>query len=186
MPDLSTKRCPKCGMEKPLVQFSPDKRAKDGRQSSCKECCKLLQRAWRRANPNKHSARCKAYQSRNKDRLRAKRIAHRQTLTGYASALWASLNGRTINGGHPQWQSEFAGCYLRRGVCLAITRVELFATVAAWWERIREMRAAGQIPSIDRIDPDGHYSVDNIRFIPLHENVRKQRHRRPVKHIQEE
>jgi len=34
------KTCSKCGDEKPIVEFYSDKRAKDGKQSQCKDCHK--------------------------------------------------------------------------------------------------------------------------------------------------
>jgi hypothetical protein len=40
---------------------------------------------------------------------------------------------------------------------------------------IQAIWAAGGTPSIDRIDSDGHYSADNIQFIPWAENGRKAR-----------
>lgn len=47
-----TKVCNKCGKEKFLDQFSPDKRSPDGRKYDCKKCRSKLQSGRRKRNPD--------------------------------------------------------------------------------------------------------------------------------------
>lgn len=49
---MSTKRCSKCGEDKPLEEFYADHSMKDGLWSSCKVCVRLRKRAYRHANPD--------------------------------------------------------------------------------------------------------------------------------------
>lgn len=46
----SYKRCPKCGEEKPLTSFHRSKRRKDGRQSTCADCMKIMRRTTQRGS----------------------------------------------------------------------------------------------------------------------------------------
>ncbi len=81
-----SKVCTKCGKRKKLECFYARPGAKDGKQTSCKECQGAVIVAWRRANPDKvraHHARYRqmhrearraytaAWNAANKDRRRA-------------------------------------------------------------------------------------------------------------------
>lgn len=57
------KKCCKCKIEKPLEEFSKDKRAKDGKQGRCKACNK----AHYEANKELALERMKAYYESNKE-----------------------------------------------------------------------------------------------------------------------
>jgi hypothetical protein len=100
--------------------------------------------------------------------------------------LWGSLNSRTINGSCPRWSSKSFSRYLKQGIRLEVTRDELRTIVTEWWDRIQAMRAAGQTPSIDRIDANGHYSRDNIRFIPRSENSRRVKRVKKIRAVNED
>jgi hypothetical protein len=45
------KRCSKCKIEKPLSDFSPRRKAKDGLNGHCKKCVHEKNRKWKRLNP---------------------------------------------------------------------------------------------------------------------------------------
>lgn len=44
------KTCTKCGEEKPLTAFGPDKRKNDGRKSACRACYRAMQNRYRAEN----------------------------------------------------------------------------------------------------------------------------------------
>ena len=46
---MTTKKCTKCGIEKPLTEFDKDKSKKDGHASNCKSC----KANWRANNKEK-------------------------------------------------------------------------------------------------------------------------------------
>lgn len=48
-----TKRCTKCGVEKPLSGFHSDYHNKNIKQSQCKDCRRAYQAAWRNKNASK-------------------------------------------------------------------------------------------------------------------------------------
>lgn len=48
------KTCTQCSKEKPLDLFFRSKRAKDGRQSECKECSYSASKRWKKQNPEAH------------------------------------------------------------------------------------------------------------------------------------
>jgi hypothetical protein len=50
------KACTKCGATKPLTEFRPNRRMRDGRSSWCSDCHVAATRAWREANPGKVEA----------------------------------------------------------------------------------------------------------------------------------
>ncbi len=50
------KKCRKCHWEKPLTEFAPDKRNKDGRKGSCRVCDNARWRDWYQDHRLKHLA----------------------------------------------------------------------------------------------------------------------------------
>jgi len=84
---------------------------------------------------------------------------------GWAVNTWVRLNNRTINGAKPNWGSASHRYYLEHGVRLEMTKTVFYAWVFAHWAEAEAIRRDGGIPSIDRVDPKGHYAIDNIRII---------------------
>ena len=75
-----------------------------------------------------------------------------------------SARNRCLNARHPNY-SAYGG----KGIKLMMTK-EDFKTL---WKRDGADRLAD--PTIDRIDPDGHYEITNCRFIERSENGRRAR-----------
>jgi hypothetical protein len=53
---MDTKVCKKCGIEKPLDQFSTNRQARDGKINNCKPCETARVKSWTIANPDKVKA----------------------------------------------------------------------------------------------------------------------------------
>ena len=66
------KVCTKCKEEKPLEEFGKDKRAKDGKNSSCKACERIRCKKHRDANIDKINARSNAHYKANKEKICAR------------------------------------------------------------------------------------------------------------------
>jgi len=66
MHSIPQKRCSKCGVEKPLSEFSPEKRHSDGLSSQCKRCRADRMNVYRADNPHKYSEWVKSNQDRRK------------------------------------------------------------------------------------------------------------------------
>ena len=68
------KACTRCGEVKPLAEYSADKRAKTGTQSTCKLC----QAEIRKARREKDHAAAKAWRERNAEKVAEKKKKYRQ------------------------------------------------------------------------------------------------------------
>ena len=197
-----TKVCVHCGVEKDFDEFNNDSIKSDGKMSWCKSCKKLRRksdpekyrsqkrsylRKDRATNPDKYRNRAKRYRDRNKSKtsernkhyyevnrheLKVKAKERRMTVEGTIEQVWYRLNRRTINGSHADWKNPNHKRYLLKGVRLELHREQLAEFIRQSWSEIERIRSLGETPSIDRIDPDGHYSLDNIRIISLRENCR--------------
>lgn len=66
------KTCTKCGVLKPLPEFSVDKRASSGTQSACRECCAL----GRKARAEKDRAAAARWRKENADHVRQKQCEY--------------------------------------------------------------------------------------------------------------
>ena len=78
-----------------------------------------------------------------------------------------------------------AGKYAKNGIEVRMTKKEFYA----WWDSnfylMKKMYNSGAKPSVDRIDPNGHYEVSNLRVLERWDNVKMSRRRskRPVKGV---
>ncbi|PIS29430.1 MAG: hypothetical protein COT43_03910 [Candidatus Marinimicrobia bacterium CG08_land_8_20_14_0_20_45_22] len=80
-----TKKCTKCGSEKPLTEFYKNKRSKDKTTSYCKACLDAYQKTYRQSEKGKayHKAYNKIYNQSEK--RKAYKKAYRQSEKGKAS-----------------------------------------------------------------------------------------------------
>ena len=163
------KTCTECLASLPQIEFY---RQAGGLKPACKKCTKTRVEKYRLAHLTEVAARRAKWYRAHFVENRARERKYRESLVGFISKGWASLNSRTINGSHPKWNQKRAASYLKKGVRLEITRVEFAKWCAANWDIILNIRANGGIASIDRIDPSKHYSLDNIRILPLDENLK--------------
>lgn len=87
----------------------------------------------------------------------AKHGKARRWYSHYNYAKWRCCNKKA--GNYPKYGGRGIQCLLKP------------SEVKMLWERDRAWLL--KRPSIDRIDPDGHYEVRNCRFIELSENSRR-------------
>lgn len=136
---------------------------------------RLTAKAWRLANPERFKqnqrlwmlkngdkwraaskARAKLYRPQNKARIQAWRIKY----PWYDS--WQAARQRCENPKHPRYKR-----YGGRGIGFMLSKADM----AFLW--IRDNAATQYVPSLDRLDNDGPYSLDNCRIIEQADNSRK-------------
>jgi hypothetical protein len=71
---METKQCSKCKLIKPLSEFYPDKRAKSGKYSECRECWKL------RTHTEKHREYSQKWWREHAEQIKAKRAKNKSQL----------------------------------------------------------------------------------------------------------
>ena len=178
------KTCKTCGRKLPLEAFS-----KNGNRlrSKCRQCDAEKSRLYHKQHKTQISEQRRLYRKQHKAQVsewrRLWRDGHKaqinevrrlysMTLLGFITNAWAHLNSRTINGSHPDYNNRFAKYYLDKGIRLETTREEFAAWCTEQWPHIQQIRANGEVASIDRIDAKKHYSISNMRIISLRENSR--------------
>ena len=93
----------------------------------------------------------------------------------FKSTRWKDLNRRTVNGyGRKLKQSS----HLRKGIRVEITKEEFYAWCESQRVLIESLNAKGLRPSLDRINSNGNYELNNIRIIPHRDNVNEGRRAR--------
>lgn len=92
----------------------------------------------------------------------------------YTVGVWSSLNQRCVNGRYVNSPATIRNkqqlSYLAKGIRLELTQEEFYTFTANNESLIASIISKGLKPSIDRIDPDKHYSLDNIRILELQLN----------------
>lgn len=151
---METKFCNKCNKLKSLTDFHNRKKSKDERYFYCKECKNKEKREWTKNNLEKnrlyHSIYQRKYVYKNRDKINKY----------FKDNPWLKTYGYISNRCNCK-----KTCYYKKGIKNKITEKEL---------KILWFRDKGYLmkrPSIDRIDPKGHYTLNNCRFIELKENL---------------
>lgn len=97
----------------------------------------------------------------------------RTTVQYFMLTRWNGINTRTINGKRPNYKCKFASIYLKKGIRLEMTREEFYGWCLSNWHIAEDIHKQGLTPSLDRIDEEGPYSLENIQIISRNENSRK-------------
>lgn len=97
----------------------------------------------------------------------------RGTLPYFKNTTWHNLNLRTVNGKRPNWKDRSSRFYLSKGILLCFSKNEFYRWCDDQKEKILAIYAAGETPSIDRINREEHYCFSNMQIIPKKENVGK-------------
>lgn len=188
-----TKRCTKCGAEKPLTEFYFRKRLGGVPLSSCKECDKAAARAWRLANTEKANALNRAWRRAHPEQVKAMKQRNRAENIERELALEAARRER-YRLAHPdegpaytrEWKKENAArvneyCAERKARRRNATPAWANkAAIAALYELAQQRTAASGVPwHVDHIVPLKHPLVQglhvehNLRVIPGAENISK-------------
>lgn len=166
------KLCNKCGVEKPLDDFHNDTKRKGGKYPHCKECQNSYMRNRYATNPDvkaKRIAYMETYSQNPNFAKEAKRrsLKHYSSVKGRAAKLLSaakqSPDGCTLT-------LEWVMAGVERGYC-QVTGIGFDLTNG-------HQVATGRVknpysPSLDRIDPKGSYSPDNVRVVIWQYNMMK-------------
>lgn len=95
---------------------------------------------------------------------------------------WNTINQRTINGKYANQPSVTRNpqnmSYFKKNIRIDVSQEDFFDFCSDNEQKILQMMVDGLRPSIDRIDVDGHYTLENIQIISLAENLSKDRMRK--------
>lgn len=159
------KRCWHCKQVKEITLFVKDKNSNDGHTSLCKDCKKIKSMEWLERNRDRNKIRCKVrYASKTDKVLESIKKNRERTKENYRLNPWKlmykSIHDRTKYKNHH---------YHKKGV-------KNFLTV----EDVKFLyeRDNGHLlikASVDRLDNNKHYTLDNCRVIEHSENKRKKK-----------
>ena len=152
-----TKRCFKCGVVKPIADFYKHPQMKDGHLNKCKECTRAdTQRNYADHIDYYHKYDQDRYR-KNKDRL----LAH--IYRGIVNRCNGVQRKYSSTGTTPISIAEW------KSFCTS-TRTEFDKLYDAWEKSGFQRRMA---PSIDRIDNNRGYTIDNMQWLSQSDNSRK-------------
>lgn len=141
---MGEKICSRCKESKPLSEFYMMVTSSDGYRPECKECSKRARKKKEKDNPI--------------------------DIKIYKMAF--GIRQRTVI----ELDKPKNKTYKDRGIkcLLGNTNLEIVETLNKHFRKdIKKLIEEGKIPSVDRIDPYGHYELGNIQIIPLEDNVIK-------------
>ena len=145
--ETKTKTCKTCTEAKPVGDFYVNRKAKDGRQSSCKSCGKAYDAKYRAGNPDAASARWAKWYA-----------ANREHVATYSAQYRADSP-------HVNWE----GHYRRRARALGFAPVVRSFTrdemIAYWGNGKRCIYCDGPFEEIEHLIPvgmGGHHVIENV------------------------
>ena len=89
----NTKRCRKCGQEKPLSQFSPQRQCRDGVRGTCKTCASTFSKAWQKSKKASLRGYLDAVMVAARNRAKAANVPFDLSLDRMIE-LWETQQGR--------------------------------------------------------------------------------------------
>lgn len=155
---MKRKLCSYCKQYKPLSEFWKDSSRKDGYSNKCKVCDTMINLNYRQKNKEKIKEVNKLWRDNHKEKLKTYRLILKEK-TPY-KLTWYRINSRCNSSKNSDYD-----LYGGRGIKNLLSQ----DNVKFLWFRDKayEMKQ----PSIDRIDSNGHYCIENCRFIEMKENI---------------
>lgn len=172
------KRCDKCKIEKPFSDFAKNRAFKDGLQKRCKPCGREDNRDSYLRNKEKHKERYEENHEEIRSRQKRYRAEHAEDYKRIADRYRSSVRGRSKQ----MW----------KGAQVRAKKNSIFFDLS--YEKIERAVARGFCertaipfdlrphpkkqnnpfaPSLDKIDPFGPYTDDNVQVVCVAYNIGK-------------
>jgi 5-methylcytosine-specific restriction endonuclease McrA len=148
-----TKACSKCGTEKSLESFSPNRLGRLGRHSVCRACQGVANARWREANRERKLETDAAYRAANHDRIKAgikewrERNRERQSAT---AAAWYAANRERKLAKNAEWRAANLQRFNEAGAAWRAANPD---RLAAYTKKYRDLRASA---------PGSEYTTDAL------------------------
>lgn len=161
------KTCTRCKTEKPLFDFSPDKRLKSGVQSCCKNCFAEMAQIKRAENPQPHRDSIKRSTQKHYEKKLARNRRYRAAQPEKVKA-WKQKD-RTLNKSR-----ILADNAKRRALFSEKLTVEVKQVYAL--RDFYQAMSLGEVFHVDHVVPlskGGRHVYENLQVIPAIDNLRK-------------
>jgi hypothetical protein len=147
------KRCKSCLIEKNYSEYYKQKETKDGYRTYCKQCYCVFQKKWGKGHDKE---RKKLHRKKQKcSSYNARKLRMYFLMLGRAKRNYGSY--------------RYIQCFINRFTFEQFIESSSYAVIYQNW--LESGFKKHLTPSIDRLNPSKHYTVDNIRVCTLRENV---------------
>ncbi len=167
---VKEKLCSVCPIWKSLDKFNKCTASKDKHYSTCKVCQKKYRQ--------NHQGERKKYQHeyrqtlRGKENSRKRSKVHRNTLNGYLTQIYISINEYCNNPNNPHYKN-----YGGRGIKCLFKSLNDFRNYIKFDMGITDIKQI-KVLQINRIDTLGNYEKGNLRFVTSSQNNTNSRKRK--------
>jgi len=155
-------KCKKCSNDKKKNEFKKNKACKDGIQLVCRECDKKIAANYYKKNRKVMLSKFKAYAIKHREEIKEYREKYFSSKHGKIMQIMQNIRKRCDEPTNKRFHR-----YGGRGIKNLLT----YDDISMLWERDKANSLVK--PSLDRIDVNGNYEIDNCQFIEMKENSRK-------------
>lgn len=161
------KTCARCKVEKPLFNFSPDKRTTSGAQSRCKVCFAEVMRAKRAENPEAHRESIKRSVKRHYAKKLERNAKYRKE-NPEKVALWKKKD-RQENKARVSADNAKRRSLLHGEVSIEIKQLYVLRD----FYRAMSLGEDFHVDHIVPVSKNGLHVYENLQIIPAIDNLRK-------------
>lgn len=168
---METKICTSCKKALLISEFYKQKRGKFGVKSICKSCSDLFHKNYRKNNLEQYAKYQKKHRDQNKDYNKNDILRKEQyvlTIKGRTTRLYSSAKNRAKNKG---WEFNITPEFIYQKLLplkCEVTNLDLSL------DRELTHKANALAPSLDRINSNKGYTLDNVQIVCWWYNVMKQ------------
>lgn len=168
---METKKCSKCGVIKPHEDFAIKKASKDGRNSRCKECDKMVSAQYRSDNPEKANLSSKKSKQKHSEAVKDRLKKHySNNAVRIMDQMKEALKKNPANGLFKLAKGRAKKKGLPFEIKVEDIVVPEFCPILGIKMEFGDSKSRGNSPSLDRIKPELGYIHGNIAVISYRAN----------------
>ena len=108
------------------------------------------------------------------------KVSNRGTLAYFQRRTWRDIQTRCVNGQFFNPTDTRYKYYTKNQIKVRISKEAYYSWCAANWTKIDQLYKSGKVPSIDRVDTLGDYTLSNLQILDLTDNIMKDAKNKPI------
>ena len=165
---MGDRECIKCGEYKPVTDFEKHKKGRDGLSPYCRPCVRKQAKIYYNNHKEKRLAKNRKYYYDNREKVIIGVKKRYYSFDGYMKTLFNNIQRRVRSSNYNNRTCEFTK---EEFMSFMEKNIDQYSKLYNNWKDNEYKKKYA--PSIDRINNDGNYTLDNMQVITHGENSKK-------------